>query len=97
MTYFNTCTYRDEKPSLKALLNGRRLEAHIYMERIPIEQVPVNDKECDKWMYNLYEKKVMARLITNRICLNPFLGFNELQINLNIYNLYLLNFRKKKK
>uniref|UniRef100_A0A2S2Q061 1-acyl-sn-glycerol-3-phosphate acyltransferase delta n=1 Tax=Sipha flava TaxID=143950 RepID=A0A2S2Q061_9HEMI len=50
----------DEKPSLKALLNGRRLEAHIYMERIPIEQIPVNDKECDKWMYNIYEKKVMT-------------------------------------
>nr|AKM28420.1 1-acyl-sn-glycerol-3-phosphate acyltransferase delta [Aphis gossypii] len=48
---------REEKPSLRALLNGQRLEAHVYIERIPIEQVPENDKECDKWMYELYEKK----------------------------------------
>lgn len=42
-----------------ALLNGHRLEAHVYMERIPIEQVPEGDKACEKWMYDIFEKKVM--------------------------------------
>ncbi|XP_015377754.1 PREDICTED: 1-acyl-sn-glycerol-3-phosphate acyltransferase delta-like, partial [Diuraphis noxia] len=46
-----------EKPSLRALLSGQRLEAHVYMERIPIEQVPEGDKACEKWMYDMYEKK----------------------------------------
>ncbi|VVC31726.1 Acyltransferase, C-terminal domain,Phospholipid/glycerol acyltransferase [Cinara cedri] len=46
-----------EKPSLTTLLNGGRLEAHVFMERIPIEQVPQDEKECDKWMYDVFEKK----------------------------------------
>lgn len=32
------------------------------MERIPIEQVPEEDKACEKWMYDMYEKKVMSML-----------------------------------
>jgi len=40
-------------------LNGRRFEAHVYMERIPIEQVPEDEKECEKWMYDIFEKKVI--------------------------------------
>lgn len=51
--------YREEKPSLQGVLNGHRLEAHVYMERIPIEQVPEGEKECEKWMYDLFEKKVI--------------------------------------
>lgn len=47
----------EEKPSLRGLLNGHRLEAHVYMERIPIEQVPEDEKECEKWMYDIFEKK----------------------------------------
>lgn len=47
----------EEKPSLRALLSGQRFEAHVYMERIPIEQVPDGDKPCEKWMYDMYEKK----------------------------------------
>jgi len=47
----------EEKPSLKGVLNGHRLEAHVYMERIPIEQVPEDEKECEKWMYDMFEKK----------------------------------------
>lgn len=43
---------------MRTLLNGGRLEAHVYMERIPIEHVPLDEKECDKWMYDLFEKKV---------------------------------------
>jgi len=42
-----------------ALLNGHQLEAHVYMERIPIEQVPEGDKASEKWMYDIFEKKVM--------------------------------------
>lgn len=51
--------YRERKPSLKALFNGHQLEAHIYMERIPTEQIPEDEKECEKWMYDIFEKKVI--------------------------------------
>jgi len=47
----------DNKPSLRALFNGQRLEAHVYMERIPIDQIPKDDKGCEKWMYDIFEKK----------------------------------------
>lgn len=65
--------YREEKPTLKAILNGHRFEAHVYMERIPIEQVPENEKECEKWMLDVFEKKVIvltALLFNVLICLN---------------------------
>lgn len=29
------------------------------MERIPIDQVPKDDKACEKWMYEMFEKKVI--------------------------------------
>jgi len=32
------------------------------MERIPVEKIPENDKECDKWMYDMYEKKVIVHI-----------------------------------
>lgn len=49
---------RKEAPTLKNLLKGKQLDAHIYMERIPVEQIPNDQKECDKWMYEVFEKKV---------------------------------------
>ncbi|XP_050419796.1 1-acyl-sn-glycerol-3-phosphate acyltransferase delta-like [Adelges cooleyi] len=49
--------FKGEKPTLINLFNARKIEAHVYMERIPIEQIPNDEKECDKWMYTLYEKK----------------------------------------
>lgn len=55
--------YREHKPSLKALLCGHKLEAHIYMERIPIEQIPKDEKDCEKWMYDIFEKKVIINFI----------------------------------
>jgi len=33
------------------------------MERIPIEQVPDGDKPCEKWMYDMYEKKVIVHIL----------------------------------
>lgn len=77
-----TCKCREEKPSLRALLNGQRLEAHVYIERIPIEQVPENDKECDKWMYELYEKKVIIHILYIIICLIFRNYFEHLQLKI---------------
>lgn len=55
---------------MRTLINGGRLEAHVYMERIPIEHVPKDEKECDKWMYDLFEKKVsvICFVISNNDC-----------------------------
>lgn len=40
------------------MLKGKPFEAHVYMERIPVEQIPVGEKECDKWLNEIFEKKV---------------------------------------
>ncbi|CAK9822275.1 1-acyl-sn-glycerol-3-phosphate acyltransferase gamma [Anthophora retusa] len=45
------------KPTMTNLLLGKRIEAHLYMQRIPIEEVPEDDEGAAKWLYNLYKKK----------------------------------------
>ncbi|XP_050537687.1 1-acyl-sn-glycerol-3-phosphate acyltransferase delta-like [Daktulosphaira vitifoliae] len=47
----------DLKPSMFNLLNSQKLEVHVYMERISIEQIPKEVKDCDNWMNNLFVKK----------------------------------------
>lgn len=70
---------------MKALFNGRQLEAHVYIERIPIEQVPVGSQECEKWLYELYAKKVTMYNIHIVHCLIYRKIFNSLINLLNIY------------
>lgn len=40
------------------LLLGKRVQAHLYIDRIPLDQVPVEEEACAQWLYQLYEKKV---------------------------------------
>jgi lysophosphatidic acid acyltransferase/lysophosphatidylinositol acyltransferase len=40
------------------LLLGKRVQAHLYIGRIPLDKVPVEEEACAQWLYQLYEKKV---------------------------------------
>ncbi|KOC70185.1 1-acyl-sn-glycerol-3-phosphate acyltransferase gamma [Habropoda laboriosa] len=45
------------KPTMTNLLMGKRLEAHLYMHRIPLEEVPEDEEAAAEWLNNLYKKK----------------------------------------
>ena len=37
---------------------GKSIDANMYMERIPISEVPEGDAEAAAWLHDLYKKKV---------------------------------------
>lgn len=45
-------------PTLTSLLFGKPVQAHLYIERIPVEKVPENEEEASKWLHQLYVIKV---------------------------------------
>ncbi|XP_076299844.1 1-acyl-sn-glycerol-3-phosphate acyltransferase delta [Lasioglossum baleicum] len=45
------------KPTITNLLLGKRVVAHLYIQRIPLEDVPENDEAAAEWLYKLYEMK----------------------------------------
>ncbi|PSN36531.1 1-acyl-sn-glycerol-3-phosphate acyltransferase delta [Blattella germanica] len=46
-----------EKPTMTDLLLGKKVQAHLYIDRIPLEQVPEEEEECSQWLFQLYQKK----------------------------------------
>lgn len=44
-------------PTIKSLLEAKYVEAHMYMQRIPLEEVPEDDEGAAKWLRDLYVKK----------------------------------------
>lgn len=47
------------KPTIRNLLLGRPLEAHYYMRRIPMEEVPMDPSEQEKFLREIFVRKVM--------------------------------------
>ncbi|KAL0266391.1 UNVERIFIED_CONTAM: hypothetical protein PYX00_008944 [Menopon gallinae] len=45
------------KPTMMSLLMGKNVEANMYVERIPITEVPEDEDESAKWLHQLYERK----------------------------------------
>ncbi|XP_076759303.1 1-acyl-sn-glycerol-3-phosphate acyltransferase gamma [Xylocopa sonorina] len=45
------------KPTLTNLLLGKPLLAHLYVNRIPLEEVPEDDEGAAEWLHKLYQKK----------------------------------------
>lgn len=46
------------KPTFTNILKGKPLIGHLYLQRIPIENVPTsNDEELNKFLFNIYEEK----------------------------------------
>ncbi|XP_033347700.1 1-acyl-sn-glycerol-3-phosphate acyltransferase gamma-like [Bombus vosnesenskii] len=45
------------KPTLTNLLQGKRITAYICLFRIPLEEVPEDEKGAEEWLHKHYEKK----------------------------------------
>lgn len=46
------------KPTMTNLLFGKPVVAHLYIRRIPVEEVPDGDEATADWLYKLYQTKV---------------------------------------
>lgn len=46
------------KPTMTNLLLGKKIEGHMYMKRIPLEEVPEGDEAAAEWLHKLYQEKV---------------------------------------
>ena len=46
------------KPTLTNLLQGKQVTAYLSMSRIPLDEVPEDEKAAEEWLHKLYEKKV---------------------------------------
>ena len=46
------------KPTMMNLLMGKKVEAHMYMRRIPLSEVPEGDEEAAAWVHEVYQRKV---------------------------------------
>ncbi|XP_026293500.1 1-acyl-sn-glycerol-3-phosphate acyltransferase gamma [Frankliniella occidentalis] len=44
-------------PTITSLLKAKYVEAHMYMQRIPLDEVPLDDEGASKWLHDLYIKK----------------------------------------
>lgn len=49
--------YPQTRPSITAVLNGEYLEPYMYIRRIPLEQVPEDEKAAAEWLQKLYVEK----------------------------------------
>lgn len=47
-------------PTITNLLKAKYVEAHMYMQRIPLEEIPEDDEGAAKWLHDLYLKKARA-------------------------------------
>ncbi|XP_015185251.1 PREDICTED: 1-acyl-sn-glycerol-3-phosphate acyltransferase delta-like isoform X2 [Polistes dominula] len=45
------------KPTMTNLLLGKKVEAHMYMKRIPLSEVPEDDDAAADWLHKLYQEK----------------------------------------
>ena len=46
-------------PTLSNFLKGVGVNAEMYIERIPLEEVPENDEDAAMWLHKLYQKRVI--------------------------------------
>lgn len=46
------------KPTITSLLLGKKVQGSMYIQRIPIEDVPTDSKAAAEWLFKLYQKKV---------------------------------------
>uniref|UniRef100_A0A8C5PN57 1-acyl-sn-glycerol-3-phosphate acyltransferase delta n=1 Tax=Leptobrachium leishanense TaxID=445787 RepID=A0A8C5PN57_9ANUR len=56
--YDSTLNFRNnENPTLLGVLNGKKYHADLYVRRIPLEEIPEDEKECASWLHKLYQEK----------------------------------------
>jgi lysophosphatidic acid acyltransferase/lysophosphatidylinositol acyltransferase len=47
----------DARPTFNSIRYGIPLKSEIYVRRIPMSEVPVDERECAKFVYNFYQEK----------------------------------------
>lgn len=47
------------KPTMTSLLLGKTVTCHMYMQRIPMEEVPNSEEEQDQYLRDLFQVKVL--------------------------------------
>lgn len=65
-------------PTLTSMLYGKPVHCHMYIERIPVEQIPEGEAESAKWLHDLFVVKVRERYIEAAHFLNRF--YTEIKI-----------------
>jgi lysophosphatidic acid acyltransferase/lysophosphatidylinositol acyltransferase len=50
------------------LLLGKKVQAHLYIGRIPLDLIPVEEEACAQWLYQLYQKKVTVLCTICELC-----------------------------
>lgn len=51
------------KPTMTSLLLGKSVTCHMYMQRIPMEEVPESEQEQDRYLRELFQLKVFIFLL----------------------------------
>lgn len=46
------------EPTMTSLLFGKSVTCHMYMQRIPMEEIPDTEQEQDKYLRDLFQIKV---------------------------------------
>lgn len=46
------------KPTMRSLLLGKKVQPYMYVRRIPLSEVPEGDKAAAEWLQQLYQRKV---------------------------------------
>ncbi|XP_056148038.1 1-acyl-sn-glycerol-3-phosphate acyltransferase gamma [Lampris incognitus] len=56
--YDVTLNFRDgQAPTLLDILKGHKYKADMSLRRYPVEQIPMDEKECAGWLHRLYQEK----------------------------------------
>lgn len=50
------------KPTVTNLLLGKAVEGHLFMQRIPMDEVPEDEEAAAQWLRDLYLKKVSTHI-----------------------------------
>ena len=47
------------KPTVMNLLKGKKVEAHLFFRRIPVDSLPESEEALSQWLHNIYQEKVI--------------------------------------
>lgn len=57
--YDITVTFKsNQNPTTMNIFLGGKMEAHIYLRRIPFEKVPLDEKKATQLLYDIFVRKV---------------------------------------
>jgi len=74
--YDSTLCFRGEEPLFGTFLRGEPNVADFLIRKIPIAEVPTDEDECAKFVYDMYSEKVCSllfyhHLLVMHMCLQP--------------------------